>query len=234
MTMTKKFDLHVHSIYSKDSATAVEKLVDKFNSAGFSGFALTDHGTMDGIERVKSYIRRKKLPLEFIPGCEFRVVEGEIIGLFIEEMIHTHDAGELVDSIHEQGGLAVLPHPFDSIRRSACPPSRLHKDVLRRLDGLEVFNARCGTSGPNKKALEFAKARQPGHSSAFAQTGGSDAHFLFEAGAGYTVVSKNMSLEKALRKKKTSAGGSLSPIFVHGPTALVKYAKKWGLIRPPF
>ena len=99
---------------------------------------------------------------------------------------------------------------------------------------IEVFNARCGTSGPNKKALEFAKARQPGHSSAFAQTGGSDAHFLFEAGAGYTVVSKNMSLEKALRKKKTSAGGSLSPIFVHGPTALVKYAKKWGLIRPPF
>lgn len=226
--MTKKFDLHVHSIYSRDSATPVEKLVDKLHSADFSGFALTDHGTMDGVKKTKAYIRQKKLPLEFIPGCEFKITEGEIIGLFLEEMIHTSDAGELIDSIHSQGGLAVLPHPFDSIRRSACPPSRLPKETLRRLDGIEVFNARCGTSGPNKKASQFAQAHH------FSKTGGSDAHFLFEAGAGYTITPKNMTLEKALRKKKTSAGGSLSPIFVHGPTTLVKYAKKWGLIRPPF
>lgn len=228
IAMVKKFDLHVHSIYSHDSATPVEKLADKLHSAGFSGFALTDHGTMDGVERTKAYIRHKKLPLQFVPGCEFKITQGEIIGLFLEEMIHTHDAGELVDSIHSQGGLAILPHPFDSIRKNACNPSALPKDVLLRLDAIEVFNARCGTSGPNKKALEFCKKNH------FAKTGGSDAHFLFEAGAGYTIVPKNMMLEKALQKKKTSADGSLSPIFVHGPTTLVKYAKKWGLIKPQF
>lgn len=229
----KKFDLHVHSVYSRDSATPVEKLAEKFHSAGFAGFALTDHGNMDGIGRAKAYIKRKKLPLEVIPGCEFRVAEGEIIGLFIEEMAHAKDAGELIDSIHSQGGLAILPHPFDSIRKSACPPSRLPHDVVNRLDGIETFNARCGMAGPNEKALEFAKARQPNHS-VFAQTGGSDAHFLFEAGAGWTLVPKKMSIEKALRSKSTSAGGNLSPLFVHGPTTLVKYAKKWGLLRPPF
>lgn len=229
----RKFDLHVHSVYSKDSATPVEKLADKFYSAGFSGFALTDHGTMDGVKRTKDHIREKKLPLEFVPGCEFKVVEGEITGLFVEEMIHAHDAGELIDSIHSQGGLAVLPHPFDSIRKSACPPSRLAKDVVKRLDCIEVFNARCGTSGPNEKALAFAKARRPGSQSIFAQTGGSDAHFLFEAGAGYTIAPGGMELQAALLGKKTSAGGNLSPIFVHGPTTLVKWAKKIGWIKQP-
>lgn len=224
----RKFDLHVHSIYSRDSATPIEKLADKFYLAGFAGFALTDHETMDGVKKTKAYILQKKLPLEFIPGCEFKVAEGEIIGLFVEEMIHTHDAGELVDRIHSQGGLAVLPHPFDSIRKSACPPSRLPKSVLGRLDAIEVFNARCGTAGPNEKALEFCKKNH------FAKTGGSDAHFLFEAGSGYTLVPKKTSIEKALCAKSTSAAGNLSPIFVHGPTTLVKHAKRWGLIKRPF
>ncbi len=228
MSATQKFDLHVHSIYSKDSATPVERLADKFASAKFAGFALTDHGTMDGVKRAAAYIRSRRLPLEFISGCEFHPHEGEIIGLFIDEMIHAPDAGELVDQIHSQGGLAILPHPFDSIRKSACPPSNLPKDVLRRLDGIEAFNARCGTKGPNEKALAFAKSNH------FAQTGGSDSHFLFEAGAGYTVAPKRTPIKKALLNKSTSAAGSLSPIFVHGPTTLVKYAKKWGLIKRPF
>ncbi len=223
----KKYDLHVHSLYSPDSATPVEKLIDRYAALGFAGFALTDHKNMDGAKRAKAYIREKKLPLEFVPGCEFRVPAGEIIGLFIDEAPQAKDAGELVDSIHAMGGLAILPHPFDSLRKSACNPSSLPADVVRRLDGMETFNARCHARVPNDKADGFAAS----HS--LAKTGGSDAHFLFEAGAAYTLAPEGIDLEAALRKKKTTAAGSLSPIFVHGPTTLVKLAKRWGLIKKP-
>ena len=226
-TGMRKYDLHVHSIHSPDSATPVEKLVDRYASLGFAGFALTDHKNMDGAKRARAYIRQKRLPLEFVAGCEFRVGEGEIIGLFIDEAPQAKDAGELVDDIHSMGGLAIVPHPFDKLRKSACDPTRLPSEVVSRLDGIELFNARCHSAVPNEKSAAFAKV----HS--LAQTGGSDAHFLFEAGAAYTLVPGGMELEAALRKRKTSSAGSLSPIFVHGPTTLVKMAKRWGWIKTP-
>ena len=88
---------------------------------------------------------------------------------------------------------------------------------------MEVLNARA-SRGVNEKALDFAIS----HS--LAQTGGSDAHFLFEAGKAYTLAPDGLTLEKALRRKKTSAGGGHNSFFVHGPTTAVKWGKKLGLL----
>ncbi len=227
MTATRKFDLHCHSLFSADSITPVEKLVERYASLGFAGFALTDHGCIGGWKKAKAHISKKKLELEFIPACEFITERGDLIGLYLSDMPHSRDPLELIDSIHSQGGLAILPHPFDVLRgRSAMNPDKLGKEGWKKLDGMEVLNARA-TKGANEKALSFASS----HS--LARTGGSDAHFLFEGGKAYTQVAGGMNLAKAIRLKKTSAAGWRSPIFVHGPTTAIKWGKKLGLLPRP-
>jgi predicted metal-dependent phosphoesterase TrpH len=222
--MARQFDLHVHSVFSADSITPVEKLVERYASLGFAGFALTDHDRIDGWKKAKAHIRKKKLALEFIPACEFITTHGDLIGLYLTDMPDSRDPLELIDSIHSMGGLAILPHPFDFIRgRSAMNPAKLGKDGWRKLDGIEVLNARA-TKGANEKALDFASAHP------LARTGGSDAHFLFEGGKAYTQVAGGMDLDRAIRLKKTSAAGWRSPIFVHGPTTALKWGKKLGLL----
>lgn len=221
--MTKKFDLHSHSIFSADSITPVEKLIDKYVQLGFSGFALTDHGSINGWKKAVDYIKQKKLSLEFIPACEFITSKGDVIGIYISDMISSRDPLEIIDSIHSQGGMAILPHPFDGVRGSACHPDKLGAEGVRKLDAIEVINARA-SRGANEKAAVFAAS----HS--LAATGGSDTHFLFETGKAFTQVSDGITLASAIRKKSTSACGERSPVFVHGPTTLVKLGKKAGLL----
>lgn len=219
----EKFDLHVHSIFSFDSLNSIQKLCMRYASLGFQGFALTDHGTAKGWEIAKSFIKEKNLGIEFIPGCEFLTSKGEIIGIYLSEMIYSTDPMEVIDQIHSQGGIAILPHPFDFLRRSACNPYSLGSG-LKKLDAIEAFNARAA-KWANQKAYEFVQQSKL----SFALVGGSDAHFLFEAGAAYTLVPSGMPLLKAISKKKACPAGSCSPFFVHGTTTIVKFGKKLGI-----
>ncbi|MDE1798398.1 MAG: PHP domain-containing protein, partial [Candidatus Micrarchaeota archaeon] len=138
-----RFDLHVHSVHSKDSITPVEKLCDAYAKLGFAGFALTDHGSFAGVARAQAHAREKKLPIEVVGGCEFLSDMGEVIGLHLNEAIAArasmppsgvgpvYEFAPLCDAIHDQGGTAVLPHPFDAVRRHACRPDLLAPDQLR-------------------------------------------------------------------------------------------------------
>ncbi|MFH1095202.1 MAG: PHP domain-containing protein [Candidatus Micrarchaeota archaeon] len=222
-----KFDLHVHSAYSPDCATPLKKLAERYASLGFSGFALSDHGSMDGLSPLRAHVKEKKLPLEIIGACEFLSDRGEVIGLFIEEFIPKRDFGELCDGIHDQGGFVILPHPFDSVRKKICRPDLLPPDLLRHVDGLEVFNARSVFPADNAKSAAFAAEHK------LMRTAGSDAHFLFEAGNGFVDVPDPETLAIALKKGRATIGGSSAPFFVHGPTTLVKWAKKFGIIKKP-
>ncbi len=219
-----KFDLHVHSIYSPDSITSVEKLCERYVQLGFAGFALTDHRTFAGVMRAQAYAREKKLPVEVVGGCEFLSDRGEVLGLCLSEPIPNREFAPLCDAIHDQGGYAVLPHPFDPARRHACRPDLLPPDELRLIDGIETFNARVVGAGPNQKASDFASSRS------LLCTGGSDAHLLFECGNGHTTIPAGLELAVALRKKQTTPGGHCAPFYVHGPTTLVKWGKKLGLL----
>jgi predicted metal-dependent phosphoesterase TrpH len=223
--MPKKFDLHVHSHFSPDSLNTPQDLVKKYCSLGFAGFSITDHGKMGAHKKAREYAKEKNIEMEIIGGCEFLTDKGELLGLFIEEMPSSRDFGQVCDFIHDQGGVAILPHPFDFTRGHACNPQNLGDGLLKLIDGLETFNAHCLTPTPNRQAQEFASARN------LVRTGGSDAHFIFECGSGYTQIEDNLELDIAIRKSKTSPGGKLLPFFVHGPPRFVKLAKKFGVIR---
>lgn len=81
--MEKLIDLHVHSNCSDGSMTP-EELMRHAKEQGLCAVALTDHDTVDGLDRAQKEARA--VGLEFIPGIEFSVVsqaETHIVGLFI-------------------------------------------------------------------------------------------------------------------------------------------------------
>jgi len=54
-----------------------------------------------------------------VVGEEISCDEGDIIGLFLTERIKRGPVLEVMDGIRAQGGLVMVPHPFDSMRKEA-------------------------------------------------------------------------------------------------------------------
>ena len=80
----KYCDLHTHSIFS-DGTLTPEELIDAAVAAGLSAVALTDHNSVNGLDRFVSYAADK--PVEAVPGVEFTTMhhgqELHILGMFL-------------------------------------------------------------------------------------------------------------------------------------------------------
>ncbi len=66
--MSDRYDLHTHTVVS-DGTTTPEENVQLALDAGLGGIAVTDHDTMDGVERARA--AADGTGLEIIPGTEF-------------------------------------------------------------------------------------------------------------------------------------------------------------------
>ena len=62
-------DLHCHSLFSVDGWSTPEEMADAMAAAGLTTLSLTDHNTLDGLDRCRA--RARQLGLRFIPGAEF-------------------------------------------------------------------------------------------------------------------------------------------------------------------
>jgi len=168
---------------------------------------------------MHSHEEFRALGFTFIQGEEVSTDSGDLIGLYINEPIPKKTPFlEALDLIHEQGGLAYLPHMFDVTRSGVS-----HSELASKADIIEIFNARSVMKNFNEKAFEFAKKNGiPG-------AAGSDSHFLFEFGTTYTLLpSFDLENPKELLKAlpKAEIFGKPAPIFVKGTTAAVKIWKK--------
>ncbi len=175
-------DFHVHTRRSRDSMASPKDVVKSAVRKGLRAIAITDHNEVKGIQEVKEEVRRLGADLMVIPGEEVKTARGDVIGLFISERIPKGmDISETVDRIREQGGLVMVPHPFDRKMRGALGDAIL--DILGKIDYIEVLNGRT-PSWNNRKAEEFAKRYGiPG-------LGGSDAHWPGEIGKVRTLVAR--------------------------------------------
>jgi predicted metal-dependent phosphoesterase TrpH len=107
-------DFHSHSHYSRDSVISPQAFIDRCLRKGIDCIAVTDHNEIEG-----AFVIQKLAPFKVIVGEEVKTSEGEIIGLFLKELVPKGMSPEdTIDCIHEQGGLAVIPHPYDIFRRS--------------------------------------------------------------------------------------------------------------------
>lgn len=170
-----KFDLHVHSKYSKDSKMELSAILKTAKSAGLSGVAITDHDTVEGgliASKIDSDIK-------VICGAEIRTDRGEVIGYNLNEEITKRDFFEVTDEIKDQGGIISVPHPFDIFR---VYRTKLTDEVIEAVDCIEVLNSRCAISALNEKARRFAEKRN------LPMTAGSDAHTPSEIGASGVVI----------------------------------------------
>lgn len=107
--------------------------------------APTDHNTIRGSREIRELADRHGI--ETIIGAEYSSDHGDIIGLFLQDDAYSRNATEIIQEIHAQGGLAVLPHPYRS--------HHLTDDFLHSFDGIEVFNARLPEQ-LNRLAAELA------------------------------------------------------------------------------
>lgn len=184
MKKEKKYDLHIHTRYS-DGICTPEEVIIRAKEIGMAGIAITDHDIVEGMDKSKKIAR--KAGIELIPGLEITTPFGDILALNIEEVIsgkakNASDIIKIVDMIHEQGGIAVIAHPFAGFWNVSF--AEIIKDIRKCLDAVEVFNAMsANTFGieVNVKAMELAKkAGLPG-------IAGSDAHTLDMVGSAFTI-----------------------------------------------
>jgi predicted metal-dependent phosphoesterase TrpH len=182
--MALNIDLHCHSFFSGDGVSSPEELIAAAKKRGLHGFAITDHNTCDAVSYMleKGMMRADGLPVHdflIIPGVEVTTSDGHLlcIGATLP-FLKGKPALEVCKIIHEQGGLAIPPHPYDLFRAG------IRQDVLDtiEIDALEVFNAATTLKRYNRQAFEYARMR------GLPMTAGSDAHHEAAIGTAYTIL----------------------------------------------
>ena len=150
-----KCDFHIHSRYSYDSTSSPKEIVEKAFEKGIDCLAITDHETVEGVGKVMEQASGK--PILIIPGIEVKSRKGDILGLNVKEAIPAGlSAKETIEKIKEQGGMAVIAHPFSFLYSFKGDL----KSLLGEMDGIEAFNAAIFSSD-NRRALEFAEKYEP-------------------------------------------------------------------------
>ena len=199
-------ELHSHSALSHDGRDPVELLLEQAAAVGLDALAVTDHDEIDA--SIAAAEQAADHGLIGIVGMEISSAAGHILAFGIEELIPpglSYD--ETLERIHEQGGIAVIPHPFQKSRHGVAP--HITDDQLASADGLEVYNSRLFTGRSNRQAERFAIER------GLPMTAGSDAHISEMVGQAVTEVGASDrsadAILEAIRHGRTSVIGHRTP-----------------------
>ncbi len=164
----------MHTYRSYDSGAQPKSIVAQCIKTGLDCIAVTDHNSISGALEV-----RELAPFQVIIGEEIKSSGGDIIGLFLQEEIPKGlSPKETVQAILSQGGLVMIPHPFDRLRSSVITHDAL-TEVVDQVDTIESFNAHNLFHQDNLKAESFAQKHQ------LIQVAVSDSHTHRELGSTY-------------------------------------------------
>ncbi|HEX8227597.1 MAG TPA: PHP domain-containing protein [Candidatus Saccharimonadales bacterium] len=143
--MSYKLDLHTHSFGSADGGL---RLLD-YRQALVRGYldyiAITDHDTIAAAVHIKAALH--ELGDRIIVGEEVMTTEGEIIGLYLHSPIPSGLAlSEAVRRVKDQGGIAYVPHPFETVRSgislAALDTIASEVDIVETCNGRAIFQNR--------------------------------------------------------------------------------------------
>ncbi len=182
--MALNIDLHTHSFFSGDGVSSPEELIAAARGKGLHGLAITDHNTCEAVDYMleKGFMRKDGTPVDgflIIPGVEVTTAEGHLlcIGATLPFM-KGRPAREVCQIIHDRGGIAIPPHPYDLFRAGI----RFQTLETLPIDALEVFNAATTLRRYNRYAFKYAQVR------GLPMTAASDAHHAAAVGTAYTIV----------------------------------------------
>jgi len=187
-----KFDMHVHSTYSDDSVNDPAIIVKNFQKHGILPL-VCDHDCIDGSIELYRRIRNIDPNVPKILAEEITTCEGEIIGLFLTDLVPANlEAAETLEIIHEQGGLALVPHPFCRFRTSSVLRHETLDKEISNIDIIEGVNGR-NTREDNFIAIHFATKNTKPISM------GSDAHHPWELGRYWLELEPFYTPEELMR-----------------------------------
>ena len=224
--MPYNIDLHCHSWFSGDGVSSPESLIESARRKGLHGFALTDHNTSDGCRYLldKGLVREDGQSVNdflIIPGVEVTTAEGHLLCLgVILPYMKGAPALEVCQLVHQMGGIAIPPHPYDFFRAG------IREAVLDTLeiDALEVFNAATTLKRYNKMAFEYATMKR------LPMTAGSDAHHESAIGTAHTILHTADFSVKGILKQITE-GTELNQRYLSPKDALRKTWNNWMRLR---
>ncbi len=169
-----KADLHIHTKYSMDCNTPLDKIINRCLEIGINCIAVADHGTIEGALRLQDVA-----PFTVIVAEEILTPGGEIMGMFLKEGIPSGlSIAETIERIKSQDALVCIPHPFSTLRGLSLEHRKL-EEMVAQIDVVEVFNARSIFRRSSVQARAFA------YKHGFPGSAGSDAHTVGEIGNAY-------------------------------------------------
>lgn len=212
-----RMDLHCHTEVSHDCKTPLRDIPGWMLRTNTRVIAVTDHDQYRGGPELRRIIADMGLDdrLSVVCGEEVTTSEGELIGLFLKERIPPKlTPEETVRAIKAQGGLVLLQHGFDPLKRYRLRPeatARIQDDI----DIVETFNSRLSRHHWNREAARWAEAH--GH---LPQSAGSDAHTLRDIGEAWVetpfrLIATPEDLLRALRLGQV-AGHWTHPAYAYG------------------
>ena len=181
-----KADMHIHSIASDGTASAERILdyVERFTDLDV--IAIADHERIEAGGECRRLARERGSRVEVVVGEEVTTRSGHLLGVFLQARLKRGQSLETtVAEIHEQGGLAIVPHPFSAFTKGMRKHAilRIHHstDPLVYWDALEGFNP--STAGRYGRTATIRLAAELG----IPLVGNSDGHTLETIGDGRTL-----------------------------------------------
>jgi predicted metal-dependent phosphoesterase TrpH len=202
-------DTHMHTNYSDGTGSVDDVLEHVQNATPLDVIAITDHDTITGALRARDLVMKRNYRFELVVGEEISTREGHMLALFIEKRIPPNLSIERsIELVHEQGGLAIVAHPFNRIFRYS-----VQKPVMDRLlrqpelhpDGVESLNGSFAGIGSSQTAMRLSRTLY-----GWTEMGGSDAHTPSAIGCAHTrfVGSGADGLRDAILRGETAPAGN--------------------------
>ncbi len=218
-------ETHAHTVAS-DGMVSPEELVAAAAAAGISVLCVTDHDTV--VASARATEAGAAAGVDVVCGEEVttaRPAQTHVVALFIERPVRMGMSLEdTVDAIHDQGGLAILAHPFMPTYFASISERRARVLLERRtVDGIELrHTAVMSPRGRRRLDAFYAEHR----SRLGAALGAGDSHFgRHDLGRVVTVFpgSSAADFRAAVVGRTTSPRPGLSPA---GPPLSLRLAQQ--------
>jgi predicted metal-dependent phosphoesterase TrpH len=178
-----KIDLHTHSNVSPDGALLASHYRMVLRNGTLDYVAITDHDSIAFAQKL-----HREIGDQVIVGEEITTREGEIIGLYLDAVVPAGlSVKEAAETIHRQGGLVYVPHPFETIRKGVSIGTL--DTIADDVDIIEVHNGRALFQNKSVQARAWASRHN------VASASSSDAHGRKGWGKTYSLLSDRPTVD---------------------------------------
>jgi len=169
-------DPHAHTTAS-DGMVSPRQLVGAAAAAGLSVIAITDHDTFSGC--AEGVAAGAEFGIEVVAGEEVTTsapASVHVLGLFLAGPVRMGlTVKDTIAAIHDQGGLAIMAHPWMPTYFASVSPGGLRRLIADLpVDGIELRHTCPTTRGRIRSLDQFYQLHRDRLGAAL---GSSDSHF---------------------------------------------------------